>query len=462
MSRNPVRLHPAAILLLAAAALAPLPLRAQEPSGEASAPEPAPPQAARAAETNPTGGFDVDLSSIFRLGMDRTEAVRVTDAISQAVGFGNTFMVTTSEGNVIIDTSLPLHAPRHRKLLTAVSAAPVKYIILTHAHADHTGGVKLWKQEGTEVIAQENHTEFIHYQDRLGPFFHGRNEAQFAFKIPAGFGGAGQGNYGGEVLATILFDEDYAFELGGTRFELFHTPGETYDHLSVWIPSMKAVFVGDNFYDSFPNLYTLRGTKPRWALDYVESINRILQLEPELLLPSHGDPVYGKAEIARRLTQYRDAVLFVHDATVKGMNEGKDVFTLMREIRLPGELNVGEAYGAVSWSVRGIYEGYAGWFDGNPATMYAESPAVAYPPLVELAGGAGRVAARAQELLSAGQVLQALHLADIALTAEPRQPGALAVRIAALERLLELSANINERGWLKSALAETRALQNQP
>jgi alkyl sulfatase BDS1-like metallo-beta-lactamase superfamily hydrolase len=399
-----------------------------------------------------------DLTTIFRLGMDRTEAVRVTDAIYQAVGFGNTFMVITAEGNVIIDTSLALQAPKHRMLLRKVSDAPTRAIILTHGHADHTGGVKLWREEGTEIIAQENHREFIHYQDRLAPFFRSRNEAQFSFKLPKGFGGDGGENFGGEILPTVFFDDAYTMEVGGIEFQMYHTPGETYDHLTVWIPSMKAAFVGDNFYDSFPNMYTLRGTKPRWALDYVAAIERVLELEPEILLPSHGDPILGNEAIARRLIQYRDAILYVHDATVAGMNAGKDVYTLMQEIKLPEALDVGEAYGSVAWSVRGIYEGYVGWFDGHAATMYSQPVSEAYPEMVDLAGGAEAVAGRARALLEAGEVLKALHLADMALAAEQRNPDALRVRIAALEQLLADSGNINERGWLHSDISESQTI----
>src|SRR5438477_7241497 len=103
-----------------------------------------------------------------------------------------------------------------------------------------------------------------------------------------------------------------------------------------------------------------------------------------------------------------------------GMNDGKDVFTLMREIKLPEHLNVGESYGKLTWSIRGIYEGYAGWFDGNPATMYAAPPSAAYAELVTLAGGANAVAARAQALAATDPV-RALEVRLAILRALDRQ-----------------------------------------
>src|SRR5262249_10227339 len=160
----------------------------------------------------------------------------------------------------------------------------------------------------------------------------------------------------------------------------------------------------------FPNLYTLRGTQPRWALDYVQSLNKVLALEPEILLPSHGLPVHGRDVIARRLKRYRDAVQYLHDEVVKGMNAGKDVYTLMREVKSPAHLDLGEVYGKVSWSVRGIYEGYAGWFDPKPATMYETPASAVYGDVVKLAGGPGAIARRARERLQAGQPVEALHL----------------------------------------------------
>src|SRR5579862_3208850 len=97
--------------------------------------------------------------SPLKQGADQKEALKITDAIYQGIGFGNTFMVVTPEGNVIIDTSQADRAPQHVRLLKQVSRAPVRYIILTHGHGDHTGGVGLWKEPGTRIIAQKNHVE---------------------------------------------------------------------------------------------------------------------------------------------------------------------------------------------------------------------------------------------------------------------------------------------------------------
>lgn len=195
-------------------------------------------------------------------GASQTEAIKINEVIFQATGFGNSFLIKTSEGNVIVDTSLSVNAPRHKKLLEAIDDGPIKYIILTHAHGDHTGGVELWREEDTEIIAQEEHFEFVNYQYRLRSLFGQRNAAQF----PALAGSIVQSrsnipepvnqddNCGAEIKPTILFDDEYRFELGGIEFVIMHSPGETYDHLTVWLPQYSAAFVGDNYYESFPNM----------------------------------------------------------------------------------------------------------------------------------------------------------------------------------------------------------------
>jgi alkyl sulfatase BDS1-like metallo-beta-lactamase superfamily hydrolase len=130
----------------------------------------------------------------------------------------------------------------------------------------------------------------------------------------------------------------------------------------------------------------------------------------------------------------------------------------MREIKLPAELDVGESYGNLPWSIRGIYEGYAGWFDLNPATMYAVPMTDVLPDVVKLAGGAEAIAKLAAERVAAGKYPEALRLTEAALTAEPNNAAVLKVRLEALEKLVAASRNSNERGWLQYSI---RTIQQQ-
>jgi len=391
----------------------------------------------------------------------QAKAVKITDSIYMAPMTSNVYLVMTPEGNVVIDTAPERDAQQAHDLLTAISKAPVKYIILTHGHIDHIGGISLWQQPGTQIIAQRNYVELVNYVVRLDAFFAPRNSV--AFNRPVHEVGPWAGDFGAHIDPTIFFDEKYEFTLGGVQFELFSTPGETPDHLTVWLPAQKVAFIGDNYAGagipepmSFPNIYAIRGTKPRPALDWIKSIDTVLALKPEIVLNGHGDPIFGQAEVSRKLTRYRDAIQYVHDETVKGMNAGKDVYTLMQEIKLPASYNLSEIFGKVSWSVRGIYDGYAGWFDANPSSMFEVPASSVYPDLVKLAGGPDRVSQMALEKLQAGKPIEALHLTDVALASDPGNATALNARIKALENLLDSSQNVVEDGWLQFGIRKAK------
>ena len=371
--------------------------------------------------------------------------VQVTEQILMAYDMSRTFMVVTDDGNVVIDTSTVEAAPRHKKALQKMNDAEVRYILLTHAHEDHTGGIDIWKEDGTEIVAQARAPEYMHYRERLGGFFAWRNEAQFLARqkeVPF------KGNFAADIPMTIMFDDEYQFELGGLTFLMIHTPGETYDHATVWIPELKAAFIGDNWYGSFPNIAALRGAPPRFALDYVNAIDTVLALEPEIVLSGHTAPLIGRDKIVETLTVYRDAIEYVHDETVKGLNAGKDVYTVMREVQLPDRFPKDESYGAVNWSVRGIYHGYAGWFDGNPATLLTDSPDDTVRELVTLSGGVDNVVAHAETLEQQGDLVLSLNMADAALTADPDHAAALALKIQVLRQLGRTQTNFNARSWI--------------
>ncbi|MBW2244198.1 MAG: MBL fold metallo-hydrolase, partial [Deltaproteobacteria bacterium] len=217
-------------------------------------------------------------------------------------------------------------------------------------------------------------------------------------------------------------------------------------------------FTGNVFgalFGHFPNLVTVRGDRYRDALTYVATLEKIQALDPEMLCVGHHEPVRGRELIRSELARMHDAVLFVHDATVKGMNEGKDVFTLMREIKLPPELEVGEGYGKISWSVRAIWENYIGWFHQHSTTELYPTPHWSVSPdLCELAGGPDVIAKAARKKLESGAAVEAIHLAEVALAADRHHVAATEASLAAHRILLAQTSNFWEHRWLEKQITK--------
>jgi alkyl sulfatase BDS1-like metallo-beta-lactamase superfamily hydrolase len=222
-------------------------------------------------------------------------------------------------------------------------------------------------------------------------------------------------------------------------------------------------FTGNLFGPVFlamPNLVTTRGDKPRLVQRYLPSLDTVRKLGAEILITGHGEPIRGADKIRASLDKMYAAVAYVNEQVIAGMNAGKDVHTLMREIKLPDELKIGEFHGKVSWAVRSIWEEYSGWFHYDSTTsLYGVPRSSINADLVELSGGAGALAARARLKLSEGRPLEALHLLDIALGADRAHADSLAVKKDALEVLLRESGggNLSEVMWLKSEIAAAEA-----
>jgi alkyl sulfatase BDS1-like metallo-beta-lactamase superfamily hydrolase len=146
----------------------------------------------------------------------------------------------------------------------------------------------------------------------------------------------------------------------------------------------------------------------------------------------------------------------VHDSTVEKMSAGSDLYTAMREVDVPEDLDVGEGYGKTAWNVRAIWEMYAGWFQHRSTTeLYGVAPHSIAADVVQAAGAEALVdAARAHT--AASSPVQALHLTDLVLTADPDHAGARAAAVEAHQALLAGTENFWEKAWLNKSINELR------
>ncbi len=384
-------------------------------------------------------------------------AEEVAPGIWCSPGLTNSYLLTTSDGRVVVNTGMGFESQVHRSVFDAVDSSPVRYILITQGHYDHVGGLDTLRDPDTKVVAQANWEHWRDDNERLLPYRANRSAFAFSGRLAGGIA-AIQQRFGKKLppqstaTADIVVDDRLSLTVGDRRFELIATPGgETTDSMVVWLPDERVCLCSNTFgpvFGHIPNLVTIRGDRYRDALTVIDTIERVRALRPEVLLTGHFDPVVGAELIDAELTRLRDAVQYLHDETVAGMNAGKDVRTLMREITLPEHLEVGQGYGKLAWDVRAIWENYSGWFHHRSTTeLYTVGPEAVSSDLVELAG-ADALTERARTHAAQGRPLEAIHLAELVTQADPEHPGARAVLKAAHENLLAGSVNFWETAWL--------------
>ncbi len=390
---------------------------------------------------------------------------KVTERVYVATGYalGNVIYVLTDKSIVVVDTTeSPAAAQATLDEMRKISSLPVSHIVYTHFHGDHINGATVFKGEGTRIVAQRQHTEELAKYVMLSGYNTRLNSIQFGSALPAEKRGARlaidarQPGARGYIRPDIFFDEEYRFEEGGVKFELYHTLGETFDHLMVWMPQERVLLPGDLFYESFPMLASpMKPDRP--ILGWAASLDRMRKLLPVYLVPSHTRPQVGETNIDSILENYARAIRWVHDETVKRLNQGMPLARIRDEVRLPADLAglpyLQPGYGTVPWSVNGIYKEYTGWYDFNPADLNPGPKSALSQALMEASGGSASILKRAGRETNPQLVLE---LTDVVLAAEPNNSEAHAMRATALEKLGEAAKNTVERNVYLVAAQQNR------
>ncbi|MCP4871206.1 MAG: MBL fold metallo-hydrolase [Proteobacteria bacterium] len=400
------------------------------------------------------------------IGDPRVEEVAPDVFVAIGYDLANTIVVRTDAGKVVIDTSLsPTRAREVRAAVDAVVPGPVAAVIFTHSHIDHVGGADVWAGPDTAVWATDTFQH--HFFEKYGLFREIENirgARQFGRHLPpealpcSSIGrtiDVDEALETGAVMPTQTFSGHVAFEIGGVPIELHEAPGETPDQLFVWLPRQRVLMPGDNYYAAFPNLYTIRGDRPRPVEDWINSLDAMRRLDPEVLVPSHTVPVSGTAAVRDALRDYRDAIQWVRDQVVRGANEGLGPDAIAARTGLPPALaqrpGLREWYGQIDWSVKAMYANELGWFDGSAEDLYPLAPDDRAARELALMGGFDRVLGEAQGALADGEPRWALELAGRLDAADPTGPAAEAVDalvVDALHAVGGASGNTNGRAYL--------------
>ncbi|MFO7797393.1 MAG: alkyl sulfatase dimerization domain-containing protein [Promethearchaeia archaeon] len=317
----------------------------------------------------------------FFLGMYPPKSVQ-DNTVHLIPSFGNVGIIETDDGLVMFDIGLKQFGPRNFKTIRSITEKPIKYIIYSHGHFDHSYGFEPFiseiKEKGwemPEIIAHENVVKRFKKYQMLDGYHKWLNAQQFGSVM----GKDDEVISPHEVLyPTIILDgkEPFVFEFGGIEFEVNHDIGETDDSSWLWVPEKELICSGDLMISSYPNVgnpYKVQRYPKGWAM----AMEHMMEKDAKYIIPGHGKMIEGKDKVRDVLEITAEAMHFVHDEVVKRLNEGKwfeQIFHEMLEIypdKFKNHEYLKPLYGSYRFAIHAVYRLYHGWYDtGNPTDLF--------------------------------------------------------------------------------------------
>lgn len=391
------------------------------------------------------------------------ELAEVGDGTAFVAAFANVAAFGTDAGLVLVDTSSWFMAKRVQDALRRWRSDRLDTAVFTHGHVDHCFGVDLYEAEAVtngwrapRVVAHEAITaRFERYIETQG--YNGIiNQRQFRLakpEFPIDF-----------RYPDTTYRDRLDLEIGGEPFELHHDRGETDDHTWVWAPERKVLCAGDMFIWASPNCGNPQKVQ-RYAIEWARGLRKMAALDAEVLLPGHGLPIIGVDRVRTALDDCATLLEHLHTETLRMMNEGARLDDIVHAVKAPPELldrpYLRPVYDEPEFVVRNIWRLFGGWYDGNPAHLKPAPERALAAELAALAGGPGRLAARAVQLAEAGDLRLAGHLAELAAQAAPEDASVHAARAEVFERRVAAEASTMAKGVYAWAARESRARAEQ-
>ncbi len=335
----------------------------------------------------------------------------------------------------------------------------VTAVIYTHSHVDHFGGVlgvttqadvdagkvPVLAPEGFIGHAVQENVYAGTAMTRRAAYMYGTAlDRGVRGQVGCGLGQAPSTGEVGIIVPTLdITTTGETHTIDGVQIEFQMAPGtEAPAEMHFYFPKFRALCMAENATHNLHNLLTLRGALVRdphaWSGYLTEAIDTFGD-RTDVVFASHHWPTWGRERIVEYLSLQRDLYAYLHDQTLRQLNQGYTGIEIAEDLAMPPALekawHTHGYYGSVNHNVKAVYQRYMGWFDGNPGRLWPHPPEQAGPRYVAAMGGIDRVVQLAQEAFDSGDFRWAATLLDHAIFTDEDHAGARSLYADTLEQM---------------------------